>query len=125
LQVALRVGGGRLRLAEAGGEARREDEALVRHLEDLVAGLRVPEQAPLELEEDDVERRQELGVRQLRERLLEAELFVIHDVQSPRRGLACPAPATVPPRAGRRPPGCRGRASAAPSRGPARRRAPP
>src|SRR5438105_13381383 len=68
LQVALRVGGGRLRLAEARGEARREDEALVRHLEDLVAGLRVPEQAPLELEEDDVERRQELGVRQLRER---------------------------------------------------------
>ena len=94
----VRCGG--LRLPETRRGPRGEHEPFVGHVEDLHAGARVMEKALLELEQHEVERREQLRVRKVRERVLErverASSFVVR-VRFDRRS----PPAMVPVRSAR------------------------
>jgi hypothetical protein len=70
--MARRVGSRRFRLAQAGSGSDSEDQALIGHLQEIRAQAGVVEKALLELEEDEIERGEQLGVREAAEELTQA-----------------------------------------------------
>ena len=62
LKMACRVGGRRFRLAQAGSGSDGEHQALIGHLQQIRAQACVMEEALLELEKDEIERGEQLGV---------------------------------------------------------------
>ena len=70
--MARRVGGRRFRLAQPGSGSDGEDQALIGHLQQIRAQACVMEEALLELEKDEIERGEQLGVREAPELLTQA-----------------------------------------------------
>jgi sec-independent protein translocase protein TatA len=71
--MARGVGGRRFRLAQAGSGSDGEHQALISHLQQIRAQPGVMEEALFELEKDEIERSEQLGVREVPEQL--AQVF--------------------------------------------------
>ena len=88
------VHGGGLGLAEPGAGAHGEHQPFVGHVLDLRALLGVAQQAALGFEEDDVEPRQQLVVRQLGQGLV--QVGVVHAHRATPGGAPLPLRARRP-----------------------------